>query len=121
MSTLLKHRRPGLTREELVKHKIPVYPLSAPVHGWVVDGRGNVAEEFIIPPGAQMVNVTRAFCHAWLARHSDQALADVIFPDGTHASVFYRVTDAVKALPETAPEMDWCTESQTYEPRKASP
>lgn len=110
-----EHRRPTLTREELVKHKVPVYTLSAPVRGWLVDAKGNVAQEFTIPAGAQMVNVTRAFCHAWLSRHSDQGLADVLFPDGRHGSVFYSVNDAVKALPEVVPEVMWRPESQTYE------
>jgi hypothetical protein len=115
MKTSVSNRQPTLTREELVTHKVPVYALSSPVRAWVVNSRGEVAEEFTLPPGSQIVNVTRAFCHVWLARHSDQALADVIFPDGRHYSVFYRVTDALKALPEQVQEVQWCTESQIYE------
>jgi hypothetical protein len=111
-----EQRQPTLTREELVRHKVPVYTLAAPVRGWLTDGRGNVAEEFTIPTGSQLVNVTRAFCHAWLSRHGDRCIADVLFRDGRHGCVFFSAADAAKALPEDVPEMMWCTESQTYEP-----
>lgn len=111
-----KRRRPGMTREELVKHKIPIHTLSAPVRGWVVDARGNVGEDVTIPAGARMVSITREACRMLLATYGDdRGVADVIFPDGRHESVFFRLTDASRSLPEDVPDVEWRSESQTYE------
>ncbi|SDD65915.1 hypothetical protein [Myxococcus virescens] len=108
---------PGLTREQLAKHKVPIYTLAAPVAGWEVGPGGMVGPEVTIPVGAQMVSVTRETCHLLLARSGDdQSVADVIFPDGRHASVFYRLSDAANALPEHVERVAWCAKTQTYEP-----
>lgn len=110
------HREPGLTRDELAKHKVPIYTLTAPVRGWHVDRRGNAADAFTIPAGAKMVNVTRETCHGLLSTYAeDRSVADVLFPDGRHSAVFFSLKDAAKALPEHVPEVTWCAESQTYE------
>ncbi|UAW08088.1 hypothetical protein Mx4_p89 [Myxococcus phage Mx4] len=69
-----------------------------------------------IPSGAQMALVTRESCRVLLARYGDdRSVADVIFPDGRHESVFYRLSDAAKALPESVQPVAWCAETQTYE------
>ncbi|QQR47786.1 hypothetical protein JKA73_17785 [Myxococcus xanthus] len=109
--------RPGLTREQLARHKVPVYTLTAPVAGWDVGPGGMEGPEVTIPAGAQMVLVTREMCHWLLARYrDDQGVADVIFPDGRHESVFYRLSDAATALPESVQRVAWCAKTQTYEP-----
>lgn len=109
--------RPGLTREQLARHKVPVYTLTAPVAGWAVGPGGMEGPEVTIPAGVQMVLVTREMCRLLLARFGeDRSVADVIFPDGRHESVFYRLSDAASALPESVQRVAWCSETQTYEP-----
>ncbi|WNZ59854.1 hypothetical protein QEG98_28030 [Myxococcus sp. MxC21-1] len=109
--------QPTLTREKLAKHKVPLYTLSAPVRGWDVGPGGSVGPELTIPAGAQVAHITRETCHLLLARYGDdQSVADVIFPDGRHESVFYRLSDAASALPENVQPVAWCPETQTYEP-----
>ncbi|QDE83354.1 hypothetical protein [Myxococcus xanthus] len=108
---------PGLTREQLAKHKVPAYTLAAPVAGWEVGPGGSVGPEVMIPVGAQMVRVTRESCRVLLALYrDDQSVADVIFPDGRHASVFYRLSDAANALPAHVERVAWCSKTQAYEP-----
>jgi len=74
---------PSLTREELTRHKVPTYTLSAPVTGWEVRPGGGEGLEIIIPAGAQMVSVTRSMCAKLLALYGDdRGVADVFSPTG---------------------------------------
>lgn len=108
---------PAITMEEIQKHKLPCFTLSKPVRGWARENDGMRGEEIIIPSGLIMVRVFPNVLRRLLERHKDDMnVGNFITPDGEIITYFYRITDALKALPEDITEVRWCTETQTYEP-----
>lgn len=109
--------KPTYTHEDITRHNVPTFPLSRPVHGWVVDSKGNMGAETTIPIGAQVVNLYAEVCRALLARYADdRGVGDFILPDGSLVILFFRLSEMAWALPQECPAWEWDTPSQKYRP-----
>ena len=105
------------THEEIAHHNVPTFPLSHPVRGWKVDDKGFPGAEVTIPAGARAVNLYAEICRALLARYgNDRSVGDFILPDGSLVGLFFKLSDAARALPQECPAWEWDVPSQMYRP-----
>jgi hypothetical protein len=105
--------RPTLTLEEIARHNVPAFPLSRDISGWEVDSKGNVSSFIVIPAGSRAVTLYADDCRALLARYGqDRGVADFILPDGRHLTLFFKPSEAARALPQECPRWEWDVPSQ---------
>lgn len=110
--------QPTISRDDIAKHKLPCYLLSKPVRSWESSKGGVASAEIVIPAGASLVNAFPDVLRSLLAKYGDdRSVGHFILPDGEIVWRFFRLTDAIKALPEEVPDVQWCAETQTYEAR----
>lgn len=108
---------PAITLAEIAQYKYPCAPLTKPIRGWARGPDGMRGGDIIIPSGTTMVRVFPDTLRTLLARYGDDmSVGEFINHDGEIVTYFYRITDALKALPEDMPQVRWSTETQTYEP-----
>lgn len=107
-----------LTMDSINKHKIPAPKLTQALHGHESDHQGNLGASIVIPAGSRYVAGHPTDLLLLLGIYGeDQTVAHFILPEGRIITAFFRITDAIKALPADLPEFVWDTASQTYVPK----